>query len=484
LDGAPADKIDLQWFYDLRSRTIAQTMLAMHREQAPIDLATVSERLRREGQLEAVGGYERLNTLPDLAPAAGNFDHWAGILRECAASRLALRVFVESGDTLKAHPEQAQSIARHAAEALRQIGNAADTLADARPFSTLAAPAPDDGNELLLHRFLCRGGGLLLVGQSGQGKSSLAVQLGVHCALGRECFGIIPSHPLRVLLIQAENDEGDMAEMFAGICDGLQLSPDDRRRAGESFLVHSEDSLAGEAFLKTVVEPLVARHKPDLLILDPALAYIGGDTKDAKEVGQFLRRGLNPILHRHGCACLVVHHTTKAKADGPQATHDFLYAGAGSIEFTNWARASLVLETRGNGCYRLHVPKRGGRLRWRDSEGRPTFDRYIRHSRTPGLVCWLEVDPGEVEEAARTGKNKVDLLAHVPTAGPIAQTVLLEKVGASGIGQKKARAFLDELIADGKLHLWLVHRRGTNPAKLVARTPQTEPALEARNEAA
>lgn len=347
----------------------------------------------------------------------------------------------------------------------------ADGDQDARPIGSLLPPTPDDGTELLRSRFLCRGGGALLVGQSGQGKSSLVVQMTLLWSIGRACFGFTPAQSLRTLIVQAENDDGDLHEMFCGICDGLQLSPEDRRRAGDSVLIFNEDCRSGDVFMAQL-DTLATRYTPDLIVIDPALAYVNGDTKDAEAVGAFLRRGFNPILHRHNCGGIVVHHTTKQRADGPQATHDFLYSGAGSIEWTNWARAVLSLETKGNGCFALHAPKRGSRIGWKLPDGRPEFVRFIRHARSPGTICWQDVDAGEVEQVARTGKSKADLLAHVPTTEPIPQTVLLEKANAAGIGQKKARAFLDELIAAGTLHLWLVKRKGTNPEKRVSRHPQ------------
>ena len=37
---------------------------------------------------------------------------------------------------------------------------------------------------------------------------------------GRPLFGIVPARPLKSLLIQAENDEGDLAEMRDGVIAG------------------------------------------------------------------------------------------------------------------------------------------------------------------------------------------------------------------------------------------------------------------------
>ena len=54
------------------------------------------------------------------------------------------------------------------------------------------------------------------MGQSGIEKSSLAMQMAVSWALGKEVFGIKPVKPLKSLLIQAENDFGDVSEMLRG----------------------------------------------------------------------------------------------------------------------------------------------------------------------------------------------------------------------------------------------------------------------------
>ena len=339
--------------------------------------------------------------------------------------------------------------------------------------------APDPGEELLRTRFLCRGGGLLLVGESGKGKSSLVMQFNALWALGRSCFGIEPPRPLSSLLIQSENDAGDLWEIFNGIVHGLRLSTADAKAAGQRFLIVQEDSRTGDVFLREVVERLLRRHHPDMLTIDPAQAFLGGDTTKQVDVGQWLRCGLNPLLHRYGCGCSVVHHVPKPRVDQDQSrtTGDFLYGASGSAEWTNWARAVLHLEDRGRGVYRLHAPKRGGRIGWRTADGEPDYSRYIRHSSEPGTICWLEASEADVATAGKYGKSKLDLLALVPREGQLAQTVLLQKGQDAGIGIHRTRAFLDELLGDGTCHRWLIKRHGTRPEQRIGRTPQPPPDL-------
>src|ERR1700719_901864 len=66
---------------------------------------------------------------------------------------------------------------------------------------------------LLGDRWLCVGGGSLIIAPSGHGKSVITAQAAVLWACGKPAFGIKPSRPLRSLVIQAEDDDGDMKEM-------------------------------------------------------------------------------------------------------------------------------------------------------------------------------------------------------------------------------------------------------------------------------
>jgi len=280
-------------------------------------------------------------------------------------------------------------------------------LPEAKALSGLERCGENDTTELLKHRFLCRGGGLLLAGPTGAGKSSLILQAAVLWALGRPFAGIEPNGPLKTLIIQAENDEGDLAEMRDGVMLGLSLGEDDRRSAGENVLIATEDSQAGHAFLAVVGE-LLSQKPVDLLVIDPALAYLGGETSSQKDVGAFLRNGLNPIIHKHNCGAVVVHHTNKPPSGREKPSWqagDFAYIGSGSAEWANWARAVLAL--RSLGCFdmfELVAGKRGARLRWKDDDNNLVFTKTVGYHREPGVICWHEMPPKEKSTPA-TGAN-------------------------------------------------------------------------------
>lgn len=127
------------------------------------------------------------------------------------------------------------------------------TTIKAKKLSEFKKPVNDPA-ELLKHRYLCKGGGLLLVGSTGLGKSSLAMQLAIKWALGQPCFGLEPARPIKSLIIQAENDEGDLGEMKDGVFNGLNLSMEDQAKAEDNIHIYSENAKVRSLVIK--VAPL------------------------------------------------------------------------------------------------------------------------------------------------------------------------------------------------------------------------------------
>ena len=130
--------------------------------------------------------------------------------------------------------------------------------------------------------------------------------------------------------------------------------------------VVAEAVQTGEEFANTV-RHLVAKHKPDLVWLDPLLSFVGDDISRQDVCSRFLRQLLNPIADETGVIWMIMHHTPKPSADpksksGWNST-DHSYAGTGSSEFTNWARAVTILRsTKNDGEFNLTLAKRGERV--------------------------------------------------------------------------------------------------------------------------
>ena len=282
----------------------------------------------------------------------------------------------------------------------------------------------NDPTELLKHRFLYRGAVCLLCGPTGVGKSAFLMQAAIYWAVGRPCFSISPGdiyqrNGLRILLIQAENDEGDLFEMSNGVFAGLDdLTPEEVALAKTRIKVKTICDKSSDAFA-SVLDALLTECGPfDLLMVDPAFAYLGGDGKEQKAVSYFMRELLNPLLQKHAVGMVLSHHTNKplrGKEKDDWQAGDFAYLGAGSAEWINPARAALAIRSVGSdSVFEFRAVKRGKRLRWTDANGNPTTVQMIAHDPRPGVICWHAATPADVadmESAAKGGRpRKCDLL--------------------------------------------------------------------------
>jgi hypothetical protein len=361
----------------------------------------------------------------------------------------------------------------------------------AKTLAEFLLPEEGDPTELFYHRFLCRGHGALFIGPTGIGKSTFILQSMMNWALGKEAFGIKPVRPLNFLMIQAENDDGDIAEMRDGVLTyGLDISFEEAAQAYQKIIIAREDTRAGMSFWSDVVRPLLKENKPDVLVIDPALAYLGGDTNSQEQVGFFLRNCLNPILQEFNCAAIIIHHSNKPPS-GKQKTKwqagDFAYLGAGSAEWGNWARAVIVLRSTGDKyVFELRLGKRGGRLRWKEADGEtPSFYKYIAHDGQPGIICWHEVD----QETAGVGDSKEEdaeerILAFIPSNKCKSKNSVIEQAQQAGIGMNKAREAINRLVERGILHESKEPRKGNKPAVYLAKFQQPEADSEPNSEAA
>ena len=277
----------------------------------------------------------------------------------------------------------------------------------------------NDPTELLKHRFLYRGAVCLLCGPTGVGKSALLMQAAIYWSVGRAFFGILPGEiyqkqGMRILLVQAENDEGDLVEMRDGVLAGCDdLTDEEKELARRRIGVRTVCDKCGEVFA-AFLEVLLTENGPfDLVMVDPAFAYLGGDSNTQKDVSHFMRELLNPLLQKHQVGMVLAHHTNKplrGKEKDSWAAGDFAYLGAGSAEWINPARAALAIRSIGSdSVFEFRAAKRGKRLRWTDENGNPTNAKLIAHDGRPGVICWhaaTSSDAADLEAAAKGGRPK------------------------------------------------------------------------------
>ena len=79
-------------FYDESHRRIYRSALDLYESGKPIDLVTISERLRQQKNLAKIGGSSYLAQLAAAVPTASNVEQYGQIVRDLATKRELINV--------------------------------------------------------------------------------------------------------------------------------------------------------------------------------------------------------------------------------------------------------------------------------------------------------------------------------------------------------------------------------------------------------
>jgi RecA/RadA recombinase len=402
-------------FFEPTNQDIASAITALIDEGTTPDELTVSQRLRQIGSPVEAFAVSDLSTTGQFIqpnPAWSRAVIKALNLRKLAEnSRAVLKVVNEPGADpdaiLLAQEQLAKSLARRKGQGKETSSTEYFDLDSMLSFD------PADDKTVLIgaeRRWICQGYPFQIVGFSGTGKSSLAVHLAVHWALGKSPFGLKPVRPLRILMVQAENDFGDAAEGLKGAT--AKLVEPERRALKDNLIFVRQSSKMGFEFVQYLGE-MVEKHGIDLIIADPLLAYANFDIAKQDETSAFLRGpgGVFEMLQRTKAALLYMHHTTKPKSAedlDSMTPQQLAYLGAGCAEWVNFARDSGYLfrtkanTSDGRPVYRFGFSKRQSRSGLKDANDRFAGHVNLCHAED-GTIRW-EYAPPAMQDAQPTQK--------------------------------------------------------------------------------
>jgi hypothetical protein len=376
-DLTPAD------FFEPVHQDIVAAMLSLGADGIPADELTVTQRLRDSGsQVDAA----TVSMLVSDAGFSPYVPEHADLIADAAVLRRAIDAAnrATDADTLLGH---------YAVLAEKRNASKRKHGPQRMDFDSLMSfDRKEDPSTIIGNRWLCKGGSLLIVGQSGTGKSSLMMQAAVHWCLGRDFFGIKPAKPLRAIILQAENDAGDVSEALQDVVAGAYMDSTERDQLRDNLAIYRDTVSTGTAFTSALGD-LIRQHQADIVFVDPLLSFAGIDVSDQEQASKFLRHDLAPILLETGAVLVAMHHTGKPRAASDkegQTVADLAYAGLGSSEFTNYFREVAVLfRCQGDEpIYKFGLTKRRGRAGLKDHEGQFKGEIHIRHAAEKGVIRW------------------------------------------------------------------------------------------------
>jgi len=76
------ENVEAEDFFDKRNSILFKTMTKLYEQGNPIDVITLTNKLKEDGTLDLAGGYNYCLALPDVLPTASNASHYAQIIRK------------------------------------------------------------------------------------------------------------------------------------------------------------------------------------------------------------------------------------------------------------------------------------------------------------------------------------------------------------------------------------------------------------------
>jgi AAA domain-containing protein len=332
-----------------------------------------------------------------------------------------------------------------------------------------AARSIDPSANLLGNRWLSRRQGGFIVGPTGHGKSTLIIQAAILWSAGRAAFGIAPPKPLRVLILQAEDDDNDVTEM-AQMCDRLALSQAQVALVRTNTHLEWLNDCVGASFFQAAAD-LGNFFHPDLILINPLTAYLDCDIQNNEGVNNFLRVKLSSLLNKLNAGALIVQHSPKTQF---QKTRDFnwfdwSYSMAGGASLSNWARAILVLVPSPDevALYRLIAAKRFEKIGWQERES------WFCHSSENAKPLWLPAPPEQIPAAkTKTHPKPEDVLQLIPPVDPLSESAIIEQCKRILLmGRDRTRRILSVLTDQNKIFVHKIARPNAKAAIGYAQCP-------------
>jgi replicative DNA helicase len=118
-----ADKITADDFYDAGHKHIYEAVSALYEARKPIDVLTLSEKLKSTGMLDVVGGSVYLTELTNFVPTAAHAEHYADIVFQKSLRRKLIRASAEISKLGHEDDKEAQVLIEGAETALFNVSS-------------------------------------------------------------------------------------------------------------------------------------------------------------------------------------------------------------------------------------------------------------------------------------------------------------------------------------------------------------------------
>ena len=207
------------------------------------------------------------------------------------------------------------------------------------------------------HGLLPAGGGLILAGDAGTGKSLIRLELAIHLALGQDLWGLKIPQARRVLILQFENAPEIEKARLDLMVRGLSL---DGPPTGLLFSKTPQRiDLYRDPAQNNLVD-LIQESRAEVVIYDPLVTIHSANENDNRQM-RTVMDALTGVSRRTNSTPIVIHHFRKPGQNN-EAMNPYLMRGA--ISLRDWADTQCTLtrkpsETRTLRLLEFHKVRNG-----------------------------------------------------------------------------------------------------------------------------
>ena len=429
-------------FHDQRNATLYSHLVAMRNGgDGAIDAVLLKSRLKETGDYEKAGGTEHIVSVADSVAVAAHAKHYAKIVLDMAAKRLARLTAEELIRNVQCGQMTATDALQRARIGLEQAVNTTDDCdcqskaQTGRPVVLQCSDVQPEPIEWLWPGRFALGKLSLIAGDPGLGKSLISLDMAARLSTGYSWPDTSePVVPGSVVMLSAEDDPADT------IRPRLDAAGADPSKIHLLTAVGTIDESNGKRTERTfslerdiTALDQVVGSIPDcrLVVIDPISAYLGKTDSHKNSDIRGLLAPLAALAQKHRIAVLVVTHLNKSS--GPA-----MYRSMGSLAFVAAARMVwAVVKDNEDPTTRLVLPIKcniapdvsGLRYSVVDNEGAPC----VAWSADPVNVDVDEIMAAGADREAQTERDEAkDFLRTVLADGPVASKDIKAEASSNG----------------------------------------------------
>lgn len=300
-------------FYRPAHEVIYRAILDVHgRGQEQADPLTVTEELRRTGDLTRAGGLQYLHECVGAAPSAANAGYYAQLVLDTATLRGGIETATRAIQAFQQGQGTPAELVERAVEEMRAVRDQGLAASD-EPTLTLGEflEEADDEPEWVIPGVLARWDRLMVTAPEGGGKSLFIRQMLARTAAGLHPWKKARIAPKRVLLVDVENSRSQvrpwLRRMHRAACEELGGAADDLLSGFHVEVIEGGLDL-NQAGDRARLLRLVERNEPDIVGIGPLYKLAGGNPND-EETARLLMSALEAVrVASNGAALLIEAH--------------------------------------------------------------------------------------------------------------------------------------------------------------------------------